>query len=62
MQAKTVLQEQLHDTAFKFKNEANKIAEMLKFIRVPATAQLGLKLKEDMRATNDKLDKISASF
>jgi len=61
-QAKTILQEQLYDTAFKFKNEANRIAEMLKFIKVPATAQLGLKLKDDMRATKDKLDRISASL
>jgi hypothetical protein len=32
---------------------------MLNFIEVPATAQLGLKLKDDMQATKDRLDKIA---
>jgi hypothetical protein len=35
---------------------------MLVFVEVPATAQRGLKLKDDMRATKDKLDKIAASL
>lgn len=33
---------------------------MLAFIEVPATAQLGMKLKDDMRATKDKFDEIVA--
>ena len=61
-QAKDILRQQLLDTAFKFKNEGDRIAEMVTFIEVPATAQLGLKLKDDMRATKDKLDKIAASL
>jgi hypothetical protein len=35
---------------------------MLNFIEVPATAQLGLKLNDDMQATKDKLDKIAISL
>jgi hypothetical protein len=61
-QAKDILRQQLFDTAFKFENDGDRIAQMLVFIEVPATAQLGLKLKDDMRATKDKLDKIAASL
>jgi hypothetical protein len=61
-QAKDILRQQLHDTAFKFKNDGDRIAQMLNFIEVPATAQLGLKLNDDMQATKDKFDKIAASL
>ena len=61
-QAKDILRQQLFDTAFKFDNDGDRIAQMLVFIEVPATAELGLKLKDDMRATKDKLDKIAASL
>ena len=61
-QAKDILRQQLLDTAFKFENDGDRITQMLNFIEVPATAQLGLKLKDDMQATKDKLDKIAASL
>jgi hypothetical protein len=61
-QAKDILRQQLFDTAFKFENDGDGIAQMLVFIEVPATAQLGLKLKDDMRAMQAKLDKIAASL
>jgi hypothetical protein len=61
-QAKDILQQQLFDTAFRFQNDGDRVAQMLVFIEVPSTAQLGLKLKDDMRATKDKLDKIAASL
>jgi hypothetical protein len=60
--AKDILRQQLFDTAFKFDNDGDRIAQMLVFIEVPATAELGLKLNDDMRATKDKLDKIAASL
>jgi hypothetical protein len=52
----------LFDTAFKFENDGDRIGQMLVFVEVPATAQLGLKLKDDMQATKVKLDKIAASL
>jgi hypothetical protein len=58
-QAKDVLRQQLFDTANKFENDGDRIAQILTFIEVPATAQLGLKLKDDMQATKDRLDKIA---
>lgn len=61
-QANDILRQQLSDTAFKFENDGDRIGQMLVFVEVPATAQLGLKLKDDMRATKDKLDKIAASL
>jgi hypothetical protein len=61
-QAKDILRQQLLDTASKFENDGDRIAQMLTFIEVPATAQLGLKLKDDMLATSDKLDKIAISL
>ena len=60
--AAKILKEQLDYYSWQFNKEAVRIAEMLKFVKVPATIQLGLKLKEDMRATKDKLDKIAASL
>ena len=59
-QAKDILRQQLLDTAIKLENDGDRIAQMLTFIEVPATAQLGLKLKDDMQATKDRLDKIAA--
>jgi hypothetical protein len=58
-QAKDVLRQQLFDTASKFENDGDRITQILTFIEVPATAQLGLKLKDDMQATKDRLDKIA---
>src|SRR5260370_37723391 len=61
-QAKDILRQQLFDATFKFENDGDRIVQMLVFIEIPATAQLGLKLKDDMRATKDKLDNIAASL
>jgi hypothetical protein len=61
-QAKNILRQQLLDTAIKFENDGDRIAQMLSFTEVPATAQLGLKLKDDMLATSNKLDKIAISL
>jgi hypothetical protein len=52
----------LLDTAIKFENDGDRIAQMLTFTEVPATAQLGLKLRDDMLATSNKLDKIAISL
>ena len=60
--ATKVLKEQIDYYSWQFKNEADRIAGMLTFLKVPATAQLGLKLKDDMRSTKDKLDKIAATL
>jgi len=61
-QAKDILRQQLLDTAIKLENDGDRIAQMLTFIEVPATAQLGLKLKDDMLATSEKLNKIASSL
>jgi hypothetical protein len=60
--AARIVKEQLEYYARQFDSEATRVAEMLKFVKVPATIQLGIKLKEDLRTTKDKLDKISASL
>ena len=60
--AAKILKEQLGYYSWQFNGAATRIAEMLKFVKVPATIQLGMKLKEDMRATKDTLDKIASSL
>jgi hypothetical protein len=60
--AKGSLKEQLSYVSWQFNNDADRVAGFLKFVKVPATAQLGLKMKDDMRATKDNLDKIAASL
>jgi hypothetical protein len=61
-EAAKILKEQLDYYSWQFNNESVRIAGMIKFVKVPATIQLGMKLKEDMRTTKDKLDKLAASL
>ena len=60
--AATIVKAQLEYYSWQFKFESDKLAGMLKFVKTPATIQLGLELKGDMRATKDRLDKIAASM
>jgi hypothetical protein len=60
--AARIAKEQLEYCSWQFKHEAERIAGMLKFGKVPATIQLGLKLKDDMRATEIKLGQLAASL
>jgi hypothetical protein len=43
-------------------HEADRSAGFLQFAKVPAAAQLGLRMKDDLRAAKGKLDEIAASL
>jgi hypothetical protein len=43
-------------------HEADRSAGFLQFAKVPAAAQLGLRMKDDLRAAKSKLDEIAASL
>jgi hypothetical protein len=60
--AAAIVKAQVEYYSWQFKIDSDRISGMLKFVKISSTIQLGLKLKEDMRATKDRLDKITASM
>ena len=59
---KSILKKQLDYYSWQMDNEADRTAGSLQFAKKPAVAQLGLKMKDDLRATKRKLDAIAASL
>jgi hypothetical protein len=59
---KALVKDQLAMNAYLINSDADTLLGMLAFVKVPATAQMGLKLKDDMRATKERLDSIAASL
>jgi hypothetical protein len=60
---KGILKEQLLDYySWVFDQDVTRTAGVLTFIKVPAAAQLGLRMRDDMRAAKEKLDTIAASL
>ncbi len=57
-----ILKEQLAMYSWLMDHEADRTAGFLQFAKVPAAAQLGLRMKDDMRAAKGKLDEIGASL
>jgi hypothetical protein len=59
---KAILKEQLDYYSWQMGNEADRSAGSLQFAKMPAVAQTGLKMKDDLRAAKSKLDEIAASL
>jgi len=60
--AKRILKGQLGYYSWLFDSEVTRTTGGLTFPKVPAAAQMGLRMKDDLRAAKDKLDAISASL
>ena len=59
---RSILKKQLDYYSWQMDNEADRTAGSLQFAKKPAVAQMGLKMKDDLRATKRKLDAIAASL
>ncbi len=59
---KSILKEQLDYYSWQMGNEADRSAGSLQFAKTPAVAQMGLKMKDDLRVAKGKLDEIAASL
>lgn len=57
-----ILKGQLEYYSWLFDSEVTRITGGLTFTKMPAAAQTGLRMKDDLRAAKDKLDAISASL
>lgn len=62
MKAKRILKEQLKYYVWVFDSEVTRTNGGLTFVKAPAEAQTGLRMKDDMRATKEKFDAILASL
>jgi hypothetical protein len=63
LRAKRILKEKLLDYySWAFDQDVTRTAGVLTFVKIPAAAQLGLRMKDDMRTTKEKLDAIAASL
>jgi hypothetical protein len=63
LRAKRILKEKLLDYySWAFDQDATRTAGAITFTRLPAVAQLGLRMEDDMRTTKKKLDAIAASL
>lgn len=62
LKAKGILKEQLEYYSWAFDSEVTRTTGSLTFVKVPAAAQAGLRMKDDLRATKEKLDSIAASL
>lgn len=60
--ARRILKDQLGFYSFLFESEVTRTASGLTFVKTPAAAQLGLKMKDDLRTAKEKLDAIAASL
>jgi len=59
---KPILKKHLEMYSWLMDHEADRSAGFLQFAKVPAAAQLGLKMKDDLRAAKGKLDELAASL
>ncbi len=59
---KPIVKEQFNYYSWQMGNEADRSAGSLQFAKLPAIAQMGLKMKDDLRAAKSKLDEIAASL
>src|SRR5712664_1864527 len=61
--ARRILKEQLLDYySWVLDQDVTRTSGLLTFAKVPAAAQLGLRMKDDMRAAKEKIDAIIASI
>ena len=61
VRAKRILKAQLDYYSWVFDSEVTRVTGGLTFVKVPAAAQIGLRMKDDLRAAKEKLDAIAAS-
>ncbi len=59
---KIILKGQLEYYSWVFDSEVTRVTGGLTFIKMPAAAQTGLRMKDDLRAAKGKLDAIAASL
>ena len=59
---KSIVKEQLAMYSWLFEQEVARTTGGLRFVKIPAAAHMGLKMKDDMRATKERLDATSASL
>lgn len=59
---KSLVKEQLTLNAYLINYDTDRLAGMLSLVKVPAIAQTGLKMKDDMRTAKAKLDSITDSL
>jgi hypothetical protein len=59
---KKLYKDQLEYFAWQMDHEAARTTGSLSFAKIPAVAQLGLKMKDDLRATKDEIESVSASL
>jgi hypothetical protein len=59
---RSLVKEQLALNTYLINYDTDRVAGMLSFVKVPAIAQTGLKMKDDMRAAKAKLDSITDSL
>ena len=59
---KPLLKKQLAMLSWLFSEEAKRAAGALTFVEIPAAAQLGLSMKDALRAASEKLEAIEASL
>ncbi len=57
-----ILKNYLDGYSWLMDHEADRTAGFLQFAKVPAAAQLGLRMKDDLRAAKTKLDEIAVSL
>ncbi|MFZ0819426.1 MAG: hypothetical protein WAM91_05110 [Candidatus Acidiferrales bacterium] len=61
--ARRILKDQLLDYySWVFDHDITTISGLLTFVKIPAAAQLGLRMKDEMRAAKEKIDAIAASL
>jgi hypothetical protein len=57
-----ILRDQLEYYSWQMENEAGRVTGSLALSKVPAAAQIGLRMKDDLRAAKIKLDAIAGSL
>jgi hypothetical protein len=62
VRAKRILKDQLESYSWVFDSEVTRTSGGLTFVKVPAAAQTGLRMKDDLRSAKQKLDAIVASL
>jgi hypothetical protein len=62
LKASRILKKELGYYSFLFDSEVTATTGILAVVKVPAVAQLSLKMKDDLRAAKEKLDTIAAAL
>jgi hypothetical protein len=60
--ARAILKEQLEYYVWVFNIEVTRTTSELTFVKAPAAAQIGLKMKDDLQAAKEKFDEILAGL